>query len=123
MDNIPPGDYTLRAVARDPRRPSAEKTVLRNKIRIYNSPVGSCVVHAVNNGLVVDRNTMTIHFTSTGNPRPIGYLCNLDRSKRFVECKHYFSACAASYIMQVSIAIKKYGFRLLVCMMHPDTME
>ena len=87
MDDIPPGDYTLRAVARDPRRPSVEKTILRNKIRIYGTTEGTCVVHAVNTGLTVEQNTMTIHFTSTGNPTPTGYRCFLDRSKRYVECK------------------------------------
>lgn len=88
MDGIPPGDYSLRAVARDPRRPSAEKAILRNRIRIYNNndSAGACVVHAVNNGFRVEGNTMTIDFTSTGNPGPTAFLCSLDRSRRFVEC-------------------------------------
>lgn len=87
MDGIPPGDYTLRAVARDPRRPSAEKAILRNRIRIYNkNDDRACMVHAVNNGLRVEGNTMTLDFTSTGNPGPTGFLCSLDRSKRFVKC-------------------------------------
>lgn len=88
MEGLPPGNYTLRAVARDPRRPSAEKTVIRNIFRIY--PKGNsqaCVVHAVNNGLTVEGNRMTVHFTSTGNPGPTDYRCYLDRSSKFVECK------------------------------------
>lgn len=96
MGGILPGDYTLRAVARDPRRPSAEKAVLRNRIRIYNiSDDFTCMVHAVNDGLTVEENTMTVVFTSTGNPGPTGYRCSLDRSKRFVGCK---LTCNLTYV-------------------------
>ncbi len=74
---IPPGDYTLRIVA---RRPSKEKAILRNKLRIRDN--GACIIHSISNGLRVTENRV---FLSTGKPGPIGYL--LDR-KQFVECKY-----------------------------------
>ncbi len=81
MSEIPPGDYTLRIIA---RRPSKEKAILRNKLRIRDN--GACVIHSISNGLRVTENRMTIGFLSTGEPGPTGYLCSLDR-KKFVECK------------------------------------
>ena len=83
IDGIPPGDYTLRVVARDPRRPSNEKAILRNRLKMRDS--GACVVYLVNDGLSVDGNTVTVDFRSTGSPGPTGYLCSLDRT-RYVEC-------------------------------------
>lgn len=83
IDGISPGDYTLRVVARDPRRPSSEKAVLRSRIRMRSN--GACVVHLVNDGLRVEGNTVIVDFDSTGNVEPTGYLCSLDRA-RFVEC-------------------------------------
>lgn len=84
MNGIPPGDYTLRIVARDPRRPSDKKAVLRNRLRMRDN--GACIVHVMNNGLTVEGNTMTIDFLSSGKPGPTGYLCSLDR-QAYVECK------------------------------------
>ena len=86
MDEIPPGDYTLRIVATDPGRPSDENAILRNRIRIRDN--GVCIIHTIRNGVTVEENTMTIDFLSTGVPGPTGYLCSLDRA-RFVECKYY----------------------------------
>ena len=85
IDGISPGDYTLRIVARDPRRPSSEKAVLRSRIKMRSSDV--CVVHLVNDGITVEGNTVIVDFLTTGNVEPTGYLCSLDRA-RFVECKY-----------------------------------
>ena len=84
MSGIPPGDYTLRIIATDPRRPSDKKAILRNKLRIRDN--GACMIHTISNGLRVTENRMTIDFLSTGQPGPTGYLCSLDRT-RFIECK------------------------------------
>ena len=44
-----------------------------------------CVVHLVNDGLMVEGNTVIIDFRTTGDTEPTGFLCSFDRG-RFVEC-------------------------------------
>lgn len=87
FEGIPPGDFTLRVVAKDPdiddRDNPHRRALARNRLWVHGDDV-FCVVHVMNDGVTVDGNSMTIDFYSTGNPT--GFLCSFDRAP-FVECK------------------------------------
>lgn len=74
MPGIPPGDYTLRVVARNP--PRGERKVIRNRLWMHGDDV-YCITSLVNRGWRVDGNTFTVEFASTGIAT--GFDCVLDR--------------------------------------------
>ena len=82
-DGIPPGDYTLRVVARDPSRPRERRAVARNRIWVHGDDE-FCVVVLQNRARTIDGNSVTFEFEGTGLTN--GYRCILDRTE-FVECK------------------------------------
>jgi hypothetical protein len=89
VDDVPPGRHALHIVARDPRRPHAqraERVILRSPLIAFGGSGRTCHVHVVNSGVELEGNRLTVHFMSTGSPGPTGFLCSLDRSA-LVECK------------------------------------
>ena len=77
---IPPGDYTLRVVARDPTRPLEYAAILRNRLWVHGDST-FCATHLINGGTTVDGNTVTVEFRATGVVQD--YMCSLDRGEYF----------------------------------------
>ena len=81
-EGVPPGDYVLRIVARDPSNPQ-DKTVLRNAVSVPEDDE-FCVVGLQNRGLTVVGNSATIEFYNIGVATR--FECVLDRDT-IEECK------------------------------------
>ena len=71
---LPPGDYTLRVIARD--RARREKKVIRNRLWMHGDDV-YCIINLINRGWRVEGNRFTVEFNSTGVAN--GFLCSVDR--------------------------------------------
>ena len=82
-EGVPPGDYVLRIVARDPSNPQ-DKIVLRNTVSIPKDDE-FCVVGLWNRGLTVSGNSATIEFYNVGVATH--FQCVLDRTNINEDCK------------------------------------
>lgn len=80
---IPPGDYTLRVIARDPDRPNEAVAITRNRLWMHGDDV-FCITGLTNRGVVVDGNSVRIDFDTTGVVQ--SHRCSLDRAEYF-DCK------------------------------------
>ena len=81
---IPPGDYTLRVVARDPVR--GDRKVIRNRLWVHSDDANDpyCITYLINRGWRVEGRNFTVEFTATGIAS--GFVCTLDRMER-IDCK------------------------------------
>lgn len=80
---IPHGDYTLRVIARDPARPNEAAAITRNRLWLHGDDI-FCVSRLINRGTVVNGNTVTVEFATTGIVQ--SHVCSLDRTEYF-QCK------------------------------------
>ena len=83
---IPPGDYILRVIARDPVR--GDRKVIRNRLGVHSDDASDpyCTTYLINRGWRVEGRNLTVEFTATGIAS--GFECALDRMEH-IECKDY----------------------------------
>ena len=83
---IPPGNYTLRVVARDPVR--GDRKVIRIRLGVHSDDASDpyCTTYLINRGWRVEGRNLTVEFTATGIAS--GFECALDRMEH-IECKDY----------------------------------
>ena len=79
--DIPPGDYTLRVVAKDPS--TGERKVIRRSFRVSGDNT-YCTVVLINRGVTVDGNSATVEFRGSGIVSQ--YACSVDRQE-YMPCE------------------------------------
>ena len=87
---IPPGDYSLKVIARDPVR--RDRKAITNRLWVNSDDINDpyCFTHLINHGWRVEGRNFTVEFTATGIAT--GFVCTLDRTEHN-DCKHYMYSC------------------------------
>jgi len=87
---VPPGDYNLKVMARDPVR--GDRKVIYNHLWVNSDDINDpyCFTHLINRGWRVEGRNFTVEFTATGIAT--GFVCTLDRTEHTV-CKYYMYPC------------------------------
>ena len=97
-NDILPGDYTLRVVARDPS--TGERKVIRRGFRIFGDNI-YCTVVLINRGVTVDGNNVTVEFAGSGIVTQ--YACIMDRQE-YMPCEWLLDSAYSLWCLSIQKA-------------------